>query len=149
MILRWGIRYFESRSPALTPWAFTLVNVRAVRAIVVAAFATRELVDVLRGIRSGLPCVPHYHLAVPIHESDPQPPIFWKRILPSYRGFEWPWRIIPNRAVDEKSPAEWQGNLFVVLDKLFEVLGNRFRHGLLVLAAALLFVHRIGPNHLG
>ena len=37
----------------------------------------------------------------------------------------------------------------LVLDEFFEVLGNGFRHGLLVLAAASLLIHRVGPHHLG
>ena len=40
------------------------------------------------------------------------------------------------------------GRRLLVFDEFFEVFGNRFRHGLLVLAAASLFVHRVCPQHL-
>jgi hypothetical protein len=66
------VRLLESETgrPALTGWAFAFVNIRAVRAVVVAALAARKLVDVLQMICAGFPGIPYHDLPVLVSESD-------------------------------------------------------------------------------
>jgi hypothetical protein len=54
----------------LAAWAFALVNIRAICAVVATAFAARKLVDVLQVVRAGFPSIPHYQLPILIPESD-------------------------------------------------------------------------------
>jgi hypothetical protein len=53
-------------SAALTPWAFALVNVRAVGSINVSTVAASELVNPLQVIGSGQASISDYNLSVPV-----------------------------------------------------------------------------------
>jgi hypothetical protein len=69
-VLNSNLSESESRCPTLAGWAFALVNVRAVCAVVLTALAASKLVDVLQVIRAGSPGVPHHHLPVLVCESN-------------------------------------------------------------------------------
>jgi hypothetical protein len=60
----------KTRLAVLAGRALALVDVRAVCPIVVTTVAARKLIDVLRMICAGFPCIPDDHLCIPVREPD-------------------------------------------------------------------------------